>query len=90
MAAERRSQASIRRHFRCGLQNFDNRLTFFEQVALGKSIKGGRVNRFAFVGGELYIAGKDGLTKIPSAAFCLSGCVSQVVAGSANAGHFGK
>jgi hypothetical protein len=58
-------------------------------VTIGKSIKGGRVNGLAFVGGDLYVAGKDGLTKIPNAASCLSGCVSQVVPGSANAGHFG-
>lgn len=58
-------------------------------VTIGKSIKGGRVNGLAFVGGDLYIAGKDGLTKIPNAASCLSGCTSQVVSGSANAGHFG-
>lgn len=58
-------------------------------VTIGKSIKGGRVNGLAFVGSDLYIAGKDGLTKIPNATSCLSGCTSQVVAGSANAGHFG-
>jgi hypothetical protein len=58
-------------------------------VTIGKSIKGGRVNGLAFVGGDLYIAGKDGLTKIPSAASCLSGCTSQVVPGSATSGHFG-
>lgn len=58
-------------------------------VTIGKSIKGGRVNGLAFVGGDLYVAGKDGLTKIPNAASCLGGCVSQLVPGSANAGHFG-
>ena len=58
-------------------------------VTIGKSIKGGRVNGLAFVGGDLYIAGKDGLTKIPIAASCLSGCISQVVPGSTSAGHSG-
>jgi hypothetical protein len=58
-------------------------------VTIGQSIKGGRVNGLAFVGGDLYIAGKDGLTKIPNAASCLSGCTSQVVPGSVNTGHFG-
>ena len=56
---------------------------------IGKSIKGGRVNGLAFIGGDLYIAGKDGLTKIVNASACLSGCTSQVVPGSANTGHFG-
>ena len=50
-------------------------------VTIGKSIKGGRVNGLAFVGSDLYIAGKDGLTKIPNATSCLSGCTSQVVPG---------
>ena len=58
-------------------------------ATIGKSIKGGRVNGLAFIGLDLYIAGKDGLTKIPNATSCLSGCVSQVVPGSANTGHFG-
>jgi hypothetical protein len=58
-------------------------------VTIGKSIKGGRVNGMAFVGGDLYIAGKDGLTKIPNAASCFGGCTSQIVTGSAPAGHFG-
>ncbi|HYL76998.1 MAG TPA: hypothetical protein VEU96_22475 [Bryobacteraceae bacterium] len=58
-------------------------------VTIGKSIKGGRVNGLAFVGGDLYIAGKDGLTKIPNASSCLSGCTSQLVPGAANTGHFG-
>jgi hypothetical protein len=48
------------------------------------------VNGLAFIGSGLLIAGKDGLTKIPYATSCLSGCVSQAVPGSApNVGHFG-
>jgi hypothetical protein len=59
-------------------------------ITIGKSVKGGRVNGLTFVGGDLYIAGKDGLTKIVNAAACTGGCVSQTVAGSAaNVGHFG-
>jgi hypothetical protein len=58
-------------------------------VTIGKSIKGGRVNGLAFVGSDLYIAGKDGLTRIPNATSCLSGCVSQVVPGSTNVPHVG-
>jgi hypothetical protein len=58
-------------------------------VTIGKSIKGGRVNGLAFIGSDLLIAGKDGLTRIPNATLCLSGCVSQAVPGSApNVGHF--
>jgi len=58
-------------------------------VTIGKSIKGGRVNGLAFVGSDLYVAGKDGLTKIPNAVSCFSGCVSLPVVGSAPTGHFG-
>ena len=59
-------------------------------ITIGKSLKGGRVNGLAFVGNDLYIAGKDGLTKIADAASCTGGCLSQTVAGSAsNVGHFG-
>jgi hypothetical protein len=59
-------------------------------ITIGKSVKGGRVNGLSFVGSDLYIAGKDGLTRIANAASCAGGCVSQTVAGSAaNVGHFG-
>lgn len=52
-------------------------------TTIGKSIFGGRVNGLAFVGSDLYLAGKDGLTRIPNATLCLSGCLSQAVPGSA-------
>ncbi len=59
-------------------------------VTIGKSLNGGRVNGIAFVGGDLYLAGKDGLTRIANAAACFGGCQSRVVPGSApNIGHFG-
>lgn len=51
-------------------------------ATIGKSINGGKVNGLAFVGGDLYLAGKDGLTRISNAASCFSGCVSQTVPGS--------
>jgi hypothetical protein len=59
-------------------------------ATIGGSIKGGRVSGLAFVGGDLYIAGKDGLTRIANASSCSGGCTSQVVPGSTpNASHFG-
>ena len=51
-------------------------------LTIGKSINGGRVNGLAFVGADLYIAGKDGLTIIANATSCGGGCQPKTAPGS--------
>jgi hypothetical protein len=46
---------------------------------IGKSSKGNRVLGLAFVGNDLYLAEKDGLSVIHNATSCNSGCVATVM-----------
>lgn len=59
-------------------------------TTIGRSAFGGRVTGLAFVGNDLYIAGKDGLGVIANATACVAGCSAVVVPGSvARTNHVG-
>lgn len=57
---------------------------------VGASIRGNGVSGLAFIGNDLYVAGKDGLGVIRDAAACTGRCNAAVVAGSvAGSNHVG-
>jgi streptogramin lyase len=68
-----------------------NNPTAFTQTVqtIGKSSKGGRVFGLAFVGNDLYLAEKDGLSVIRNATSCNSGCQATVLPNSTRDDHTG-